>query len=739
MRGKFKQIIFPLIITLVFTGILVFLSARELRNANTPTPVINEVCNNNFSCLNDGYGNYPSWVELYNPGGTPINLKNYGLCAALSRREWRLPDMVLEPGAFILLAQDIPSEGKGNKLKDEEAMKLEDLINEGANAFLRDKCFFNFPISRSGDEVYLVNSSGEICDRCGIPETGYDRVYARITDGGEEWREQLPTPGYSNNGAEGVSLPVYEEPVFSRESGFYEEEFELEIDSRGGGEIYYTLDGSEPDQSSLRYDKPIHIKDESGSYSLYASRDDLSAYTKFDVEEGKYVPEDKAVDKAVIVRAVSCDEEGRMSRVANGVFFIGYKDRTEYEGASIISLIADPEDLFGNERGIYVLGKEYEKFLESGETAEEPEKAGANYRVRGAVAEREAYLNYFDEEHNSVFGQRAGIRIRGGYSRTNEQKSINIFARDIYGGDGIFEGSFFGGEEYETSVSLFAGGQDNKFKYIDELFSRLMEGRNVAVVHSKPAFLFLNGEFWGIYWLQERYADYYFREHYNTAPNNSKALKLDYHTEDEELLDEKYVKIWEFIDSGQLYSDKVYKEFCELVDIDSLIEYYAANIYIAHVSDWPRSNLGIWRSLMVSRNNSYEDTRWRYYIFDVNSISMLEADHESLREAMGFDSLLRELFKNKSFREAFLNKFRELESTVFTPERVNGILSDLDRQMGSRLASTWERFFQSDWEEKRLRQYSESLRAFFEKRAGYIDGVVEEACLRYDDYMKGLF
>lgn len=46
------------------------------------------------------------------------------------------------------------------------------------------------------------------------------------------------------------------EVIFSRESGFYAELFELELTSKTGT-IYYALDGTTPDRNSIKYENPI--------------------------------------------------------------------------------------------------------------------------------------------------------------------------------------------------------------------------------------------------------------------------------------------------------------------------------------------------------------------------------------------------------------------------------------------------------------------------------------------------
>lgn len=61
-----------------------------------------------------------------------------------------------------------------------------------------------------------------------------------------------------------------EEIYFSRESGLYNDEFDLKISSIGGT-IFYTLDGSVPTCNSIKYDGPIHISDASENDNVYSN------------------------------------------------------------------------------------------------------------------------------------------------------------------------------------------------------------------------------------------------------------------------------------------------------------------------------------------------------------------------------------------------------------------------------------------------------------------------------------
>ena len=380
---------------------------------------INEVCPKNSTFPAPDGGLY-DWVELYNSSGSSVDISG-----------WGLTDKDTKPYRFTFPAGTVI--GAGQRLT---------VFCDGT-AGAADTSIAPFGLSTSGETLTLTDAAGNQVSKITFEAMAADTSYGQYPDGSGEYYTLSCTPGSVNAAPEGSNAVRL--PEFSAESGFYDSEFQLSITAPEGTTVYYTTDGSDPDTSSEKYTGAIRIYDRSSEPNVYSQRDDVSA-------NGTYLPEG-TVDKAMIVRAVAVDSQGRVSDVATRTYFLGKTNGSYYKDMKVVSLVTDPDNLFDYEKGIYVKGKIFDEENQNtgggwggwgGFGRVNTWEMAANYTQHGREWERPATFELF-ENGKSVLSQDVGIRIKGAASRAAAQKSFNIYARTDYGKDSL-EYDFFEGK-----------------------------------------------------------------------------------------------------------------------------------------------------------------------------------------------------------------------------------------------------------------------------------------------------
>lgn len=523
--------------------------------------------------------------------------------------------------------------------------------------------------------------------------------------------------------------------LFSKEAGFYEEPFELEL-SAESGTIYYTLDGSVPDKNSIKYEAPILIADATDNPNVYSMREDVSAgFEKEEIEKissgymGYQVP-DYNVDKATIVRAVIYEGNGKYSEVKTASYFVGFEEKDGYDGMKTISIVTDPSNLFDYETGIYVTGKTYDEYVKeyrgSGEYYWREEFWAlwlANYRNSGIKWERKAECQFFDENGQPQVMQECGIRVHGGVSRGYNPKSLNIYARKEYDGNKVLQADLFETGYYPSTVTLFQGGNDVRTKAKDYIVADEIRDMKVSVMHYEPYVLFLNGEYWGVYWLNEKYDAKYFEYHYGVDKDNVIMIKSGELEEGEEEDLKYYSKMYEFCSQTDVTKEENYQRVCEMIDIESYIDYYAIMCYIGRSGDWPWLNYGLWR-VEKTENTPYGDGKWRWVIFDLNSPGF-GVDLDSVGYVMEHDEMFNNLMKNDNFRSLLLTRMEEMADTVFAADKMNEKLDEYREYMAEPMRENDRRFFGDDT----LLAFEagiDELQYFFAERKAYITAMAEQ-------------
>lgn len=498
-------------------------------------------------------------------------------------------------------------------------------------------------------------------------------------------------------------------PVFSRESGFWQDSFMLEITCPEGCEVYYTLDCSDPavSRTARLCTGPVEIKN-SRSITRFASVQDISL-------NGYNLPD--RVDKGIVVRAVCRDGNGNCSEEVNSIYFIG-KKKPYYFTMKVISLITDYENLFDRDTGIYMVGNGYYAWRNSSLYEEYDDPADTryptNYNMHGREWERECSVQVFDAG-SAVYSQKMGMRISGGFSRAAAQKSITLYARKEYSpGIRRIRYDFFDGRCRDAEgntittfdrVTLRNGGNDIWFaRFRDDINHALFEGMDFGTLSKADAILFINGEFWGYYSLQEKPGSSYAADHYHVDRDGITVIKngnLD--DGSEEIFTE-----WQEYYSRAVHADfsyaSVYEDFCSRVDVDSLIDLFIAESYICN---WDFAiNVNNWMMWRVNEpgDGKWEDGKWRFIIFDTEfSEGLYENEETDLkygylskmsRDTAGcaWPALIYRLIKNPDFCERFYSRYLEEAQNRFAPEKAETLVRERQDTIHGAYSDTVARF-----------------------------------------------
>ncbi len=530
--------------------------------------------------------------------------------------------------------------------------------------------------------------------------------------------------------------------VFSKESGTYREAFDLELTCADpAAEIYYTTDGSDPSDPSnearqVCSEGAIRIADRMGDPNVLSAIDPIlydAVNVKASADGKSFVstvekPSDEAVDKCTVIKAAAQYADGSCSAVATNTYFIGdmadhiegIQESCEAAGMdlSVMSISMDADDLFDSTKGIYVKGDVFDQALEEyledegtiWDAVNTSRNMDANYKQKGRAWERPTHIDYFESDGTETtckLQQDCGIRIQGNYSRSDYQKSFRLFAREDYGKKNFKYGFWDNAlddqgnviEKYKKIVLRNGGNCAFTTKFSDSYWQSLIEDIDCDKQSARPCVVYLNGEYWGVYILQDDFCGAYMENKHgvdkdsvviykgDAEANQDLGYKLDEGDLPEgETNDNYYFRdLEEFMSThDDLSNAEDYEAFCELVDPESVLDYFATEVWINNKWDWPGKNWSMWKTTTIDPNNPYADGRWRFLIYDVEfgGISgASDASANTVKESKLLNTGTAErgdsnwdkpnvrcfalLMTNEEFRESFKARLTGFSDTIF--------------------------------------------------------------------------
>lgn len=679
--------------------------------------MLSEVCPHNDTVIYDKYGSYSDYIELYNDSDRAISLKGYFLSDNKDNLKlYTLPEVSIDAKGYLIL-------WAASATEDNELLLTANDLYSG------------FSLA-NGDTLYLTNPEGFVIDKVKLPQTLASDISYSYTSS-MVWEPASPTPGMAN--ADGVMPPatvIDAIPFFSREAGFYDDDFELEISHYAGTdvEIFYTLDGTDPRDNGTKYTDPIIITNVSDNPNRYVTTQNIS------VRGGYYIPdEDTPIDKCVVVRAICRDADGNWGAEEASSYFVGYKDNPAYKDIAVVSLISNPENLFGYENGIYVAGKVFDDNKENMANTEgfNSNKPFANYFMAGKGWRRDTHIELFDADRTLLRRENMQLGIQGNYSTNHNQKSFALFKKESKGAEpnrksaddkGVLDGIISSGS---TSLSLRAGGNKDLYstKIRDAFAQSLVKNRTVGSLRAVPCQVFVDGEYWGFYNLEERVDPGYVCANYGLSADNVILLKYGHVLAGEESDLQKFADLVNYAATHDLSRPKDYEYMCEHIDIQNYIEYNCFEIYVGN-TDSVDCNYAYWRSKEISAN-PYCDGKWRWILYDTDDSSGVVEDEMSESYVDHFtaghwavnpldDVLFKNLLENQTFKEQFLETFVDMADNDFAADMVVDKLDCIEGELAEPITASMKRYKGPDYSKDDYFAAMDKLKAYYRERRDYI-------------------
>ena len=487
--------------------------------------VINEFCASNSALITDpDYGEYSDWLELCNLGDSEVNLKGYYITDNLGIPDkWRISDnFYISPGGHVLIWTDDMAAG----------------------------IHTNFKLSADGEEIGLYSPALELLDSVSFTAQKSDVSYGRVSDGSVEWGYfPKPTPGASNL-TESFAGITYILPSFSKTGGLYTSSQTVEILDDMGGEVRFTLDGTEPDLNSQLYTNPL------------------------------------ICNSTTILRARIFEENRIPGPVVTQSYFIN--ENSAGGKLPVVSIATDPANFWDPEVGIYV--QDFKPLWEVPINIELFENNGTD---------------------RAAFNLAAGTKVNGLYSWQLPQKMLGIYFRGAYG-DGSLDYPLINQRKRNSykNFALRASGSDWSYTIFRDILgqSSTLYNMDIDIMGYKPAILFVNGQYMGINNIREKVDDDYIEKSYGLEPGAFDMVENEDFAETGSLDQYNYLLT---LLGKDLSVQANFEAVTDLIDIRNFTDYAITELAVGNssvdhnVMAWKPLGYGKWRWILMDLDRGF--------------------------------------------------------------------------------------------------------------------------------------
>jgi len=495
----------------------------------------------------------------------------------------------------------------------------------------------NFNLKQTqGEWIILSNTLGNVIDSIKIVHlTQMDHSVGRSTDAAPDWKLfTTPTPNAANVGAVNFYEPT---PVMSVAPGFYPGAQSVTLTcSDPGATIRYTTDGSYPTVASAAYATPINI----------ATTTVLRA-TAFGAEEPSFVE--------------------------TNTYFINVN-----HGVPVVSVCSD--DVFdlvanGNQGG----------------WGGNPNKIGG--------------FELFEQDGTFIDEGDGHFNKHGNDSWAYDQRGFDFIMRDQFGYNDDIDHLLFPADtdrEDFQRVILKPGASDNyPFEnggaHIRDAFVHTLSIRADMLLDERtwrPCVVYLNGDYWGVYEIREKYDDHDYTEYYYGQDKFNLQYLKTWGGTWEEYGAPNAQSDWDalvaFIMANNMGPGPDWDYVKSQLKWASLCDYFMFNSYVVN-QDWLNWNTAWWRGMDPLGSKK----KWRYTLWDMDatfghytnytgipdpSANADPCNAENLPDpgGQGHTDILEKLIaENPEVEQYYITRYVDLVNTKFSCVYMNNLLDSM--------------------------------------------------------------
>lgn len=301
-----------------------------------------------------------------------------------------------------------------------------------------------------------------------------------------------------------------------------------------------------------------------------------------------------------------------------------------------------------------------------------------NHRDRDYAYEHQAMVTLF-EQGQEQFSVPCGFRLHGNDSRYCAKQNFQLRFRSDYGVSKLEYPLFDNLDITEFNSLLLKGGSEDCYKAVmrDELATAIAAETSLYTQAMKPVVLYLGGEYWGVYYIRERFSDDYVASHLN-VPEESVDICYSTYAYEQAGNNEDFLAIRQYCKTHDMSTEENFAYLASKIDVQSLMDWYICRSY---VGDNDLANIRRFRSTEA-------DGIWRWMYYDLDwAFSFtgygLLSDHIS--NANGDKTLIKAVLASKTGRDMFLKRYAELMNTVLNETYINATVDSIVAQVSSEM------------------------------------------------------